>query len=55
MSDRGGADEKEDMKIHGEALDYLNKAEEIYKIVVENTKDMPQKTIMNNFDLFLLK
>ena len=55
MSDRGGADEKEDMKIHEEALKYLEKAEEIYQIVIENTKDMPQKTIMNNFDLYLLK
>jgi len=41
MSDRGGADEKEDMKIHEEALQYLEKAQEIYDVVVENTKDMP--------------
>ena len=41
MSDRGGADEKEDMKIHEQALQYLEKAQEIYKVVGENTKNMP--------------
>ena len=24
-------------------------------MIVEHTKDLPQKTIMNNFDMFLLK
>jgi hypothetical protein len=33
----------------------LERAQDIYRIVVENTKDMPQKTIMHNFDLYLLK
>jgi hypothetical protein len=41
MSDRGGVDEKEDMKIHEQALQYLEKAQEIYKVVCENTKNMP--------------
>lgn len=31
------------------------KAEEIYKLVVEHTRDLPQKTILNNFDMYLLK
>ena len=41
MSDRGGADEKEDAVKNMEALDYLNKAKEIYDIVKENTEDLP--------------
>lgn len=38
-----------------EALKMLQRAEEIYKLVVEHTKDLPQKSILNNFDLYLLK
>ena len=38
-----------------EALSYLEKAVEIYEMVVEHTKELPQKTVINNFDLFLLK
>mgnify|MGYP000909793212 CR=1 FL=1 len=38
-----------------EGLDYLIKAEEIYEIIVEHTKDLPQKTILKNFDNYLLK
>ena len=40
-SDRGGVDEKEDTRINEEALLYLEKAQEIYKVVGENTKNMP--------------
>mmetsp|Transcript_7803 Transcript_7803/g.12094 ORF Transcript_7803/g.12094 Transcript_7803/m.12094 type:complete len:145 (+) Transcript_7803:410-844(+) len=38
-----------------EALSYLEKAQEIYLMVEEHTKDLPQVTVVNNFDLFLLK
>lgn len=38
-----------------EALSYLEKSQEIYQIVVEHTKELPQKTFMKNFDLYLLK
>ena len=38
-----------------EALEYLEKSQEIYAIVVEHTKEFPQKTVMTNFDLYLLK
>lgn len=55
MSDRGGATEKEDVKANDEAIQYLNKARDIYTIVSDQTQDMPQKSIMNNFDLYLLK
>ena len=41
LSDRGGADEKEDDLKNLEALDYLNKAKEIYSIVKANTEDLP--------------
>lgn len=55
LSDRGGANEKQDVEKNLEALQYLEKAIEIYKLVVEKAKDLPMKTIMNNFDLYLLK
>lgn len=38
-----------------EALSMLQRAEEIYKLVAENTKDLPKKSMLNNFDMFLLK
>ena len=38
-----------------EALKMLKRAEEIYKLVVEHTKELPQKSILNDFDLCLLK
>lgn len=38
-----------------EAFGYLQRAQEIYQMVVEHTKDLPQKSVMNNFDKFLLK
>ena len=44
-----------DREATDEALGYLERAKEIYQMVVEHTKDLPQKTFMRNFDLFLLK
>jgi tetratricopeptide (TPR) repeat protein len=38
-----------------EALNYLDKAQEIYLFVKEHTTDMPQRRLINNFDLYLLK
>jgi tetratricopeptide (TPR) repeat protein len=46
LSDRDSAEE---------ALGYLERAKEIYLMVVEHTKELPQRTVMRNFDLFLLK
>lgn len=54
-SDRGGANDQEDELKNREALEYLNKAQEIYEIVKQHTIDLPQKSIMNNFDNFILK
>jgi tetratricopeptide (TPR) repeat protein len=54
-SDRGGANDQEDEVKNREALEYLNKAQEIYEIVKQHTVDLPQKSIMNNFDKFILK
>ena len=55
LSDRAGVNDEAEKKIQNEALQYLDKAKEIYNIVVSHTKELPQKNIMNNFDKFMLK
>uniref|UniRef100_A0A7S3CST0 KIF-binding protein n=1 Tax=Strombidium rassoulzadegani TaxID=1082188 RepID=A0A7S3CST0_9SPIT len=38
-----------------EALDYLEKSEEVYQIVAGHTQGFPVKSMVNNFDRYLLK